>query len=913
MHQVPIDEFIRRLRSHAQQGLSAAEAADRLRRDGPNVLIQRKKEAEFLKFLRQLTNLFALLLWCGAGLSLAAEYLLPGQGSLAIAIALIGVVLLNGVFSYWQEHKAEAIMDSFRDMLPRQAAVVRDGLLLEVPASEVGRGDLLVLEEGGQVPADARLVEVCGLKVDNSSLTGESEPQLRTVDATSHRLLESRNVVFSGTQVMAGNGRAVVFAVGMKSQIGRTADLTQTVAVRDIPIHLEIQRFTRIISVVAVVMGLLVFFVSLVWVDTPIWSKLVFAIGIIVANVPEGLMATVTLSLSIAARRMAAKNALVRNLESVETLGCTTVICTDKTGTLTTNRMTLQRLFLNECIHSEADADFEPEELEQFLLIATLCNNAHLKPDGTFSGDPTETALLTFCSRFHPVATVRTNSPRLFEEPFTAATKLMVTINRVNDETMACLKGAPDVSIQLCDRILINGVPRPLTDADRSAYLAAYEELARRGERVLLFAYQPVAAKISWSQADLPAGGYIFIGLSGLFDPPRSEVPEAVAALRAAGVRVIMVTGDYQTTALAIGRLVGIVTGDRPVVINGEQLRILSDAHLDWELEQAEVIFARTSPEQKLRIVQALQRRGEVVAVTGDGVNDAPALKQADIGVAMGLSGTDVAREAADIILLDDNFATLLPAVREGRTIFDNLKKSIRYTITHTVPEVMPFLAFLILGIPLPLTVMLILSIDLGTDMLPAIALGSETAERDIMRLPPRPRTEHLVGSHLMLLAYCLFGMVESAAGFYAYFTVLHTGGWQWGQSLAPTASLYLKAVSAFFAAVIICQMANGLISKVSRQSLFRQGLFSNRLLLVGMAVEVALVAAIVGVPVLQPWFGTTSLTAHEFFLAWPFAVGLVLLDELRRWLIRRNGCGSLCAINDQTGRDVTNSARDKK
>ena len=890
MHQVPIDEFIRRLRSNAGHGLDTLHAAERLRRDGPNILVQRKKEPEFVRFLRHLTNLFALLLWCGAGLSLGAEYLLPGQGSLAIAIALICVVLLNGIFSYWQEHKAEAIMDSFRDMLPRRATVVRDGVVLDIAAAEVVRGDLLVLEEGNQVSADARLVEVAGLKVDNSSLTGESEPQLRTVEPTSHRLLESRNIVFSGTQVMAGNGRAIVFATGMKSQIGRTADLTQTVTAGEIPIRREIHRFTRIISAIAVIMGVLVFLVSLAWVDTPVWSKLVFAIGIIVANVPEGLMATVTLSLSIAARRMASRNALVRNLESVETLGCTTVICTDKTGTLTTNRMTLQRLFLNECIHSEADADFEREELEKFLTVAILCNNARLKPDGSLSGDPTETALLSFSSRFHDIAAVRENSPRLFEEPFTAASKLMVTVNRVDGEALACLKGAPDVSILLCDRILINGVVHELTDDDRNAYLAAYEELAKRGERVLLFAYQSVADKAVWNMGDLPEGGYIFIGLSGLFDPPRPEVPEAVAELRSAGVRVIMVTGDYQTTALAVGKMVGIVTGDTPVVINGEQLRGMSDAHLDWELDQAEVIFARTSPEQKLRIVQALQHRGEVVAVTGDGVNDAPALKQADIGVAMGLSGTDVAREAADMVLLDDNFATLLPAVREGRTIFDNLRKATSYILTSNVPEITPFLAFLLLGVPLPLTVLLILAVDLGTDMLPAIALGSEPAERDIMHIPPRSRSEHLVNARLMLLAYGLFGVIESAAGFYAYFSVLHAGGWQWGQKLASTEPLYLKAVSAFFVAVIICQVANGIISKTSRQSLLRQGLFSNRWLLVGIAVELILAAAIVGVPALQPWFGTAALSFKEFFLAWPFAIGLMLMDELRRWLIRREG-----------------------
>jgi sodium/potassium-transporting ATPase subunit alpha len=888
MHQVPIEEFIRRLHSHAEQGLSRAEAAARLLHDGPNSLTPRKKTPEIIKFLRQLTNLFALLLWCGAALSLVSETVAPGQGSLAIAIALIGVVLLNGIFSYWQEHKAEAIMASFRGLLPCRAKVVRDGEPREIPASEVVRGDLILLEEGDQVPADARLLSVVGLKVDNSSLTGESEPQLRTTIPTDRNLLESRNVVFSGTVVMAGSGLGIVFATAMQSQIGRTAELTENVATREVPIHREIRRFTRIVTMIAVSMGVLVFALSLLWVDTPFWSKLVFAIGIIVANVPEGMLTTVTLCLSIAARRMAGQKALIRNLQSVETLGCTTVICTDKTGTLTANRMTMQRLFLNECIHSEADIAFEKEELEEFLRVAVLCNNARIAADGTFSGDPTETALLAFARRFHDLVDLRAGAPRLFEEPFTAASKEMVTINQVGESTIACLKGAPDVAIARCDSILINGTRQPFSAEHRQAYLNAYEELAKRGERVLLFACQPVATSAEWRTEALPTGGYTFIGLAGLFDPPRPEVPAAVAGLRSAGVRVIMVTGDYQTTAAAIGRQVGIVTSDTPVMITGEALRTMSEAQLDWELGQPEIIFARTSPEQKLRIVQALQRRGEVVAVTGDGVNDAPALKQADIGIAMGLSGTDVAREAADLVLLDDNFATLLPAVREGRTIFDNLKKSIRYTVSHLVPEVVPFLAFLLLGLPLPLTVVLILAIDLGTDMLPAIALGSEPAERDIMRLAPRRCSEHLVGPKLMFLAYGFFGLIEAAAGFYAYFTVLAAGGWEWGQSLGNRDPLYRQAVTAFFVAIILCQVANGLISKTSRQSLCQQGPLSNRWLLFGIGVELLLTAAVVYVPFLHPWFGTAPLTPGEFFLAWPFALGLFLLDEARRWWLRR-------------------------
>ena len=896
MHLVPLEEFYHRLRTDPVRGLTEVEARARLERDGPNQFRQRRGESEILKFLRQMTNLFSLLLWIGAALALVAHLARPGEGNNYISGALLAVVLLNGGFSYYQQRKAEQIMAGFSDMLPLMARVVRDGVLREIPAVHLVRGDLVLLEEGEKVAADARLFELAGLKVDNASLTGESEPQLRTVHATDRHLLESRNVVFSGTTVLAGEGKGIVFATGMKTQIGRTADLTQTVDAREIPIRREIQHFTRIISAIAVIMGIAFFLVSFFLLETPVISKLIFAIGIIVANVPEGLLPTVTLCLSIAARRMADNNALVKNLESVETLGCTTVICTDKTGTLTRNRMTVKRLFLNECIHTEADDEFEREELERFLTVATLCNNAHLSGDvpGAFIGDPTEVALLEFTARFHDVGALMASSPRLFEEPFTARTKLMVTINRVDGEVMACLKGAPDVAIELCNSILINGVPVPLTNEHRRAYLSAYEELARKGERVILLAYCPVEDRMVWREEDLPSSGYIFIGLAGMFDPPRPEVPDAVRAVRAAGVRVVMVTGDYQTTAEAIGRMVGIVTGPDPVIISGDRLRILSDAALDWELERDEVIFARTSPEQKLRIVQALQRRGDVVAVTGDGVNDAPALKQADIGVAMGRSGVDVAREAADMVLLDDNFATLVPAIREGRTIFENLKKSICYTVTHAVPEVAPYLAFLLFGIPLPLTVTLILSIDLGSDMLPAIALGREPAERDIMQMPPRHRGERLVSPGLLLTSYGLFGVIEAAAGFYAYFTLLLSGGWWWGMPLAPGDPLYLRGISAFFAAIVLCQVVNGFISRTHRQSLFQQGILANRWLLAGIGVELGLAYAIIGLPQLHQFFGNASITPGECLIAWPFAIAMIFMDEGRHWLLRHGSANQI-------------------
>jgi sodium/potassium-transporting ATPase subunit alpha len=892
MHQLPLSAFYQRLHADPVRGLSEGEVAQRLTRDGTNTLVKRRRTPEILRFAQHLTKLFALLLWAGAALSFLAEWLMPGQGNLYIGSALVAVVALNAAFSYYQEYKAEKIMAGFHSMLPATATVMRAAGVIEIPAAQLVRGDVMLLQEGDRVPADARLFEVFGLKVNNASLTGESEPQLRTTHPTDARLLDSRNAVFSGTSVEAGRGKAVVFATGMHTEIGRTAALTQSVVAQETPIRKELRRFSRVIATLAIAMGAAVLAAQFLWLESPFWSKLIFAIGIIAANVPEGLPATVTLCLAIAARHMARRNALVKNLEAVETLGCTTVICTDKTGTLTQNRMHVKRLFLNECVHSEADAELERAELDKLLMVATLCNNARLSADNPADtiGDPTEGALLVFAQRYHDVQAYQAGCPRLFEQPFSSKTKRMTTINQVGGQPVACLKGAPDVVFDHCDRILINGQLQALSAAHKTAYLDAYAEFARRAERVLLLAYRDVAPpRASWSEDDVPQQGYIFAGLISLLDPPRPEVPQAVAAIRAAGIRVIMVTGDYQITAEAIGRQVGIITTPTPSVITGEQLRALSDAQLDWELEGREIIFARITPDQKLRIVQALQRHDEIVAMTGDGVNDAPALKQADIGVAMGKSGTDVAREAADMVLMDDNFATLEPAIREGRTIYDNLKKSVTYILTHLMPEITPFLAFILLGLPLPLTVILILSIDLGTDMLPAIALGSERPEADVMQRPPRPRHAHLLNAQLLFLSYGVLGMIESAAGFYAYFQVLYAGGWTWGQALAPDSLLYHQAVAAFFAAVILCQVANGLLSKASRQSLLQQGLFSNHLLLWGIALELLLACGIIQIDALHPFFGTADLSLPQLLLGLPFAVAMVIIDELRRAMVRRD------------------------
>ena len=640
------------------------------------------------------------------------------------------------------------------------------------------------------------------------------------------------------------------------------------------------------ISAIAIVLGVLFFLVSLA-IGNPALASLVFAIGIIVANVPEGLLPTVTLSLSMASKRMAAKNALIKNLESVETLGSTTVICTDKTGTLTQNRLAVNTLAIDgrDC----GVGDFkciDAHSLELAWKVMALCNNARLTAEG-FLGDATEGALLLFARDIHPPERASAYR-RLAEQPFTSFSKHMITVHAKVESSCDpasydhCLKGAPEVVLDMCDSILRDGRAVPLDADQRAGVIEDYGRLARRGERGLALAWQ------SGDDAEFRTGGYTFVALTGMRDPPRPEVPEALARCHTAGIRVVTLTGDYSVTAETIARQIGLVQG-QPTIVQGEELTAIDDTALTTLLSGGEVIFARVSPAQKLRIVQTFQASGEIVTVTGDGVNDAPALKNADMGVAMGQRGTEVAKEAANMVLMDDNFATIVAAVEEGRTIFDNIKKFIAYILTSNIPEILPFIAFVLLDIPLPLTVVLILAIDLGTDILPALGLGAERAETDVMRRPPRARGERLLTRNLLFMSYGVVGMLQAAAGFFSYFVILFDGGWQWGQELAHDDPLYRTAVTGFFASIVICQVADVIICRTRRQSLFTVGLFSNRLVWLGIVAELGLLALISYVPVCNTFFGTAPLAPWQLVLSLPFALTILVGDELRRLLVRRD------------------------
>ncbi|KKG18029.1 ATPase [Methanosarcina sp. 2.H.T.1A.6] len=920
-HLISLPEFLKRFETD-ENGLNEQEATRRLQECGPNILEEAGKESILKRYVRQFRNFFAVLLTVGAILSFLGEYLDPGQGNIYIGVALFAVVLLNGTFTFVQEYQAAKTMESFRQLLPPHAKVFRDGKVRDVLASELVAGDVVLIEEGDKVPADGRLIETNSLKVDNSTLTGESEPQLRSLECTNSNLLECRNMVFSGTLVQSGNGKAVVFGTGQDTQIGSLATLTEQTLSVDTPIRKELNHFIKIISAIAIFLGI-TFFLLAFFLQNIFLASLIFAIGIIVANVPEGLLPTVTLALSLASRRMASRNALIKQLESVETLGSTTVICTDKTGTLTQNRMAVNSLIvgfetlepkkpsLSQEGSAGQDAEdgtkkglaekgtysgakgvpvtgnpvWNPEKIPPvFIRVAGLCNNAKLydSPPG-YTGDPTEGALLVFANSFVDVKELQQEYPRLEEFPFDSLTRRMEVVCRTPEGKLEVyLKGAPEVVVEMCGSVMESGEIRKLDDARQKELLERHLRLAEKGERIIALAFRQAEAQNEYT------GDFIFLGFIGIVDPPRPEAREAIAKCHAAGIKVVMITGDHPVTAESIARDVGLAVSGKPEIITGDELKSLSRTELASRLKNPSIVFARTSPVQKLKIVQLFQAEGEIVTMTGDGVNDAPAIKNADMGVAMG-SGTDVAREAADMVLLDDNFATIVNAVEEGRTVFDNIKKFIVYILTSNIPEILPFIAFVLLSIPLPMTVQLILAIDLGTDILPAITLGVEKGEGDIMKRPPRPRNEKLLTPQVLLTSYGVKGPIEAAAGFFCYFAVLFDGGWSFGEQLANTNPLYMQAITAFFSAVIICQIANVFASRTRFQSVFSMGLFSNRPVLLGIASELLILALIIWNPFANLIFNTAPIDLRYMLLAVPFAVFLLGIDELRKYLLRTN------------------------
>ncbi|GCB64660.1 hypothetical protein scyTo_0009850 [Scyliorhinus torazame] len=923
-HKITLDELQQRYGTDLNRGLTNTRAKEVLARDGPNALTPPPTTPEWVKFCRQLFGGFSILLWIGAllcfiayGIQAATEDE-PANDNLYLGVVLSTVVIVTGCFSYYQEAKSSKIMDSFKNMVPQQALVIREGEKNTINAEQVVAGDLVEVKGGDRIPADLRIISAHGCKVDNSSLTGESEAQTRSPDCTSDNPLETRNIAFFSTNCVEGTARGIVICTGDRTVMGRIATLASGLEVGRTPIAIEIEHFIHIITGVAVFLGVSFFILSLIlgysWLEA-----VIFLIGIIVANVPEGLLATVTVCLTLTAKRMARKNCLVKNLEAVETLGSTSTICSDKTGTLTQNRMTVAHMWFDNQIH-EADTtenqsgtafDKSSPTWSALSRVAALCNRAVFQAGQenlpilkrSVAGDASETALLK-CIELccGSVQQMRDKNPKIVEIPFNSTNKYQLSIHECEkpgeSQYLLVMKGAPERILDRCCKILLNGEEQELTEEMKEAFQNAYLELGGLGERVLGFCHFALPEDtygkgfpFDGDEPNFPLTDLCFLGLMSMIDPPRAAVPDAVGKCRSAGIKVIMVTGDHPITAKAIAKGVGIISeGNETVediaarlnipssqvnprdakacVIHGSELKDLSAEQLDDILHyHTEIVFARTSPQQKLIIVEGCQRQGAIVAVTGDGVNDSPALKKADIGVAMGIAGSDVSKQAADMILLDDNFASIVTGVEEGRLIFDNLKKSIAYTLTSNIPEITPFLVFIIANVPLPLGTVTILCIDLGTDMVPAISLAYEQAESDIMKRQPRnPRTDKLVNERLISMAYGQIGMIQALGGFFTYFVILAENGFLPGDLIGKRVTWddrWLSDVedsygqqwtyeqrkiveftchTSFFISIVVVQWADLIICKTRRNSVFQQGM-KNKILIFGLFEETALAA----------------------------------------------------------------------
>uniref|UniRef100_A0A3Q3LQV2 Sodium/potassium-transporting ATPase subunit alpha n=1 Tax=Mastacembelus armatus TaxID=205130 RepID=A0A3Q3LQV2_9TELE len=925
-HEITIEELEMRYNTSVTKGLTTNFANQILERDGPNELKPPKGTPEYVKFARQLAGGLQCLMWVAAVICFIAFGIELGRGNLTsfddlyLAITLIAVVVVTGCFGYYQEFKSTNIIASFKNLVPQQAMVIRDGQKNQINANQLVVGDLVEMKGGDRVPADIRIITAQGCKVDNSSLTGESEPQTRSPECTHESPLETRNIAFFSTMCLEGVATGVIINTGDHTIIGRIASLASGVGNEKTPIAIEIEHFVDIIAGLAIFFGF-TFFVVAMFIGYAFLEAMIFFMAIVVAYVPEGLLATVTVCLSLTAKRLARKNCVVKNLEAVETLGSTSVICSDKTGTLTQNRMTVAHLWFDNQIHaadttedqSGQSFDQSSETWRSLGRVAALCNRAIFRPDQ--EGVP-----------------IPKLSVHELEDPLDLRYLLV-------------MKGAPERILERCSTILIKGQELPLDEQWKEAFQTAYMDLGGLGERVLGFCHLylnekefPRGYQFDTDEMNFTTSGLCFAGLISMIDPPRATVPDAVMKCRTAGIRVIMVTGDHPITARAIAANVGIISEGsetvediaqrkripveqvnksdaRACVISGGQLKEMSSEELDDALRNhPEMVFARTSPQQKLIIVESCQRLGSIVAVTGDGVNDSPALKKADIGIAMGIAGSDAAKNAADMILLDDNFASIVTGVEQGRLIFDNLKKSIAYTLTKNIPELTPYLIYITVSVPLPLGCITILFIELATDIFPSVSLAYEKAESDIMHLKPRnPRRDRLVNEALAVYSYFQIGAIQSFAGFTDYFTAMAQEGWfpllcvglrsQWenvhlqdlqdsyGQEWTFSQRLYQEytCYTVFFVSIEICQIADVLIRKTRRLSVFQQGFFRNRVLVSAIVFQLCLGNLLCYCPGMPNIFNFMPIRVQWWFVPLPYGILIFVYDEIRKLGVRRH------------------------
>lgn len=888
------------------RGLTSDEAKERLQRHGANTIEVAVPASTSKRIVDNFLHTMAILLWITGGIAFFAQ-----MPQLGIAIWLVN--LINGTFSFWQEHKAEKAVEALNRLLPATVKVMRSGEIIVAPATALVPGDVVLLSEGDRISADMRLVEAESVEVDQSTLTGESRairknalPVTLGKDGLPPESGNVDNLLFAATSVVAGHGHAVVYSTGTATEFGRIAHLTQTIVDQPSPMQKEMVRITHIVTLIAVSVGVAMFCLAKLYTHAATAQAFIFSLSMIVAFVPEGMVPTVTLALALAVQRMVKQHALVKRLSCVETLGCTNVICTDKTGTLTENQMTVTELLAGGVEYRISGLGYSLEgeitpapseeqdtrgDLRELLKAGKLCNNASITSAAApkVSGDPTEIALLVAAAKAGLTEDAIPPADRIHENVFDSRRKCMSTVHKSDNVVTAYIKGSPAKMLERCNRILENGVEISIDEEKRKEITEQIDNYAKKGLRVIAVGKKVLKESDNDFSSTCVESNIIFLGLFAMFDPPRQKVAAAVKKCREAGIQVVMITGDYEVTAEAIARQVGIINGKTPQIITGPQLERMTGPEL-VELLTGEIVFARVNPEHKLRIVEAFQRCGKIVAVTGDGVNDAPALKRADIGVAMGIAGSDVAKESADMILLDDNFASIVKAIEEGRAVYDNIKKFAVYVFNSNMAEAVPFVVMLLSGglVAMPLTIMQILSIDLGTDMLPALGLGADPAERGIMQRNPRSLSKSLLCPALLIKALLWYGTIEAAAGMSGYFFLNWLHGWPEGPLAAMDTPVWRAATTMTLSCIVCSQVAAVFCCRTQSDSLFSINPLANRLILLGVAVEFILLAALIYVPFFQGVFDTAPLGVLEVSFALVWIPVMIALDETRKLILRK-------------------------
>jgi Ca2+-transporting ATPase len=862
---LPIEEVARRLGTDSQSGLTSALGQARLAEHGPNEIREGARRGPLVMFLAQFTDFMIIVL-------IAAAIISGLLGDLTDTLVILAIIVLNAVIGFVQEYRAERAIAALKQLAAPNARVLRDGEARVIAATELVPGDVVLLEAGNAVPADLRLVEAVQLKIEEAALTGESQP-VEKITRLMHEpdlpLGDRRNLAYKGTLVTYGRGRGIVVATGMATELGRIAELLRGEEEGKTPLQKRLARFGRNLAVAVLVICAILFVTGLLRGES-VMLMLLTAISLAVAAIPEALPAVVSVSLALGARKMVRNNALVRKLPAVETLGSVTFICSDKTGTLTENRMRVDELYADgELARTLEPARAAREPWRSLFRALALSNDARPAADGGTIGDPTEVALFDAARRagFDKVV-LEGECPRSGELAFDSERARMTTLHRGPDGVVAFTKGAPERVLPLCHDLLGPDGPRPLNRAEME--LAA-DRMAADGLRVLAVAQRRWDATPEPLDAESIETGLTLLGLVGLLDPPRAEAGEAVQMCKSAGITPVMITGDHPFTARTIARRLGIID-DGGEVLTGRDLDRMEMAEFEEHVERVRV-YARVAPEQKIKIVRALQDKGEFVAMTGDGVNDAPALKRADIGVAMGITGTDVAKEAGHMVLLDDNFATIVKAVREGRRIFDNIRKFIKYTMTSNSGEIWTIFLAPFLGMPIPLLPIHILWINLVTDGLPGLALAAEKEERGVMQRPPRPPNENIF-AHGLWQHMIWVGLLMGGASLFTQAFAIYTGHGHW-QTMV-------------FTVLTLSQLGHVLAIRSETDSLFTQGVFSNRPLIGALLLTFGLQMATIYVPWLNPVFKTEPLTFEELAFCLAMSSIVFVAVEIEKLLVRR-------------------------